>query len=160
MSMPSMKRRKKRPDPFPKIAKSVIRLAVESGIPEELIDSVHCVFDGELELWVIGTRSATGVEPDYGELLTIADDCELWMKTRKNRRKSAIRFLPPVEEIVADVPSLEAGRVNRCKSGLPTRKLSNSHCERALDSCDIKKSSRRPAQRRKMRNTPHTKGTA
>ena len=121
-----MKRRKKRSDPFLEIAEAVISLAVESGIPEELIDHVECISDGELELWMVGAWSPVGMEADDCEELAIANDSELRMIPRKNRLNSGLSLALPMQKILTDVPRLKAGRVNRGKLRLVSGDSSNS----------------------------------
>jgi len=111
MSTSTGARRKKRSDPFTQVAEEMIALAIVSRVAEELVDGVHCISDGNLELWLVGGGPTGSVEPDDAEILTIANDRQFGMKPCKDGASSKF----PLKKVVTDMSSFKTGGVNRRK---------------------------------------------
>lgn len=134
-----MKRRKKRSDPFTEIAEEMIALGIISSIAEQLREGVHCISDGELELWLVGTGPPGSVESEDAQLFTIANDTEFGVKSGKNGVSREL----PMQEVVTHMPGFKASGINRGHLRLTTSQGSNRTTKSPLGRSKVKKSPRR-----------------
>lgn len=131
----------------------MVALAVVSRIAEELVDGIDCISDGDLELWLVGGGSASGMESDDTEVLTIANNNQLGMKPSKDRLPSEF----PLKEVVTNVPRFKAGGIDRRKRCSPGRQSSNSSSQGSLGMGEKQKAPSRSTESGKVRHIRKSK---
>lgn len=153
MSTSTNKGRKKRSDLFAEVAEEMVALAIVSRIAEELVDGIDCISDGDLELWLVGAGSTSGVKPDNAEVLAIANNNQLGMEPSKDRLSSKL----PLKKVVTNVSRLKAGGINRCKGGSSGCQSSHRSPQGSLGVGKKQKTPSGSTQSRKMRHASKSK---